>query len=208
MNLILTILAVFVLLVGSELWFRRHSPHSEFSRKFIHIVVGSFAAFWPFYLPWSAIIFMSLSFVVVVLISKYFDVFRAIHTVERPTWGEVYFALAVGALAYITHEPWIYAAALLHMSLADGLAAVIGVTYGRAQSYTVLGHRKSLAGTLTFFIVSIAILSLFNIYGAAIGIGVIISLAVATTFIENIGVRGLDNLLVPLVIGVVLTRIN
>ncbi len=208
MSLILTIAFVFALLVGSELWWRARKPHDEFSRKFIHIVVGSIAAFWPFYLLWGQIVFLSAAFIVVVGVSRYFNLFKAIHAVERPTWGEIFFALAVGVLAFITHEPWIYAAALLHMSLADGLAAVVGVTWGKRTRYMVFRHPKSLEGSATFFVVSLAILSGYSaLSGTPLQPSTILGLAAATTLIENLGVAGLDNLFVPLVIGVALTRL-
>ena len=204
MALIATIVGVFVLLVGSEVWFRHHRPKNEFSRKFIHIVVGSLAASWPFYLSWTEIMVLSAAFIVVVSISKYFDIFKAIHAVERPTMGEIYFALAVGLLAFITHQPWVYAVALLHMSLADGLAAVMGVTYGKSSRYQVFGHTKSVIGSLTFLVVSIGLLGLFSWVAVPLSIGMVIMLAAGSTLLENLGGNGLDNLLVPLVVGAVL----
>ena len=207
MTLILTVSLVFALLVGSEWWWRRRKPRDELSRKFIHIVVGSLAAFWPFYLSWNQILVLSVGFIVAVAVSKYFNIFKAIHAVERPTWGEVYFALAVGALVFITREPWIYAVALLHMSLADGLAAVVGVTFGRDSRYKVFGHIKSVVGSLTFLTVSIALLALYSTVAAPISFAVIVGLAAAATAIENVGVKGLDNLFVPVLVGVVLALV-
>src|ERR1700679_212107 len=98
MALALTILAVFVLLTVNELWWRRHTIHSELSRKFIHVSVGSFVAFWPYFLSWRQIQLLSIAFLVVVVISKHMHFFRAIHSVQRPTWGEILFAIAVGAV--------------------------------------------------------------------------------------------------------------
>ena len=204
----LTVLAVFALLVGSEAWWRKRRPHDEFSRKFIHIFVGSFAAFWPFYLAWGWIVALSAAFVLGVILSKYFKVFQSIHAVERPTWGEVYFALAVGVLAFITHQPWVYAVALLHMSLADGLAAVAGVTWGKPTQYKVFGHAKSVIGSLTFFAVSLALLMFYqSMTGHALPVVAVLGIAAAATAVENLGVFGLDNLLIPIFIGLVLTRI-
>jgi phytol kinase len=147
---------------------------------------------------------LSAAFIVVVSISKYFDIFKAIHAVERPTMGEIYFALAVGLLAFITHQPWVYAVALLHMSLADGLAAVMGVTYGKSSRYQVFGHTKSVIGSLTFLVVSIGLLGLFSWVAVPLSIGMVIMLAAGSTLLENLGGNGLDNLLVPLVVGAVL----
>jgi len=208
MALILTVLAIFILLVGSEAWWRKRRPHDEFSRKFIHIVVGSMAAFWPFYLAWGWIVALSAAFVVVILLSRYLGIFKSLHAVERPTWGEVYFAVAVGELAFVTHQPWIYAVALLHMSLADGMAAIIGVTWGKETQYKVLGHTKSVIGSMTFFVISVGLLTGYSMITMHRIDGVLIlGLAAAATAIENIGGYGLDNLLIPLLIGVVLTRV-
>ena len=207
MALILTVLFIFLLLVSSELWWRKKRPNDEFSRKFIHIFVGSFVALWPFYISWNWILVLSAAFLIVISLSKYFNIFQAIHAVERPTWGEVFFAVAVGGLVFITREPWIYAAALLHMSLADGFAAVVGVTWGKSTNYKIFRHTKSIVGSATFFVVSLAILAGYSyVSGQTLQPGMIVGLAMLTTAIENVGIGGLDNLFVPLVVGVVLVQ--
>ena len=69
-------------------------------------------------------------------------------------------------------------------------------------------HPKSLEGSATFFVVSLAILFGYSaLSGNPLHLGVIVGLAAMTTAIENLGVGGLDNLLVPLVIGVALEHI-
>jgi len=94
------------------------------------------------------------------------------------------------------------------MSLADGMAAIVGVTWGRRTNYMVFRHPKSLVGSTTFFVVSLAILFGFSaLSGTALNLGIIIGLASMATAIENLGVAGLDNLLVPVLIGVALTRV-
>ncbi len=206
MAVILTVLAVFLILLGSELWWRKHITHSEFSRKFVHITVGSFVAFWPFYLSWSQIRLLSLGFLIVVGVSKYLHVFRAIHSVQRPTLGELYFALAAGLTTLITHNKWIYMAALLQMSLADGFAAVMGIRFGR-QSYLVFSHRKTLVGTLTFFVTALAILIVYaQLASVHLNPVFIAGSAALAAVIENIAVAGLDNLLVPVVIAWLLVK--
>ncbi|MGC1176566.1 MAG: hypothetical protein WA843_00700 [Candidatus Saccharimonadales bacterium] len=200
--LFLTVLIVFVLLVLNEFWWRKRRSHGEISRKFIHLSVGSFVAFWPFFLSWDHIRLLSLAFLIGVAASKYLHVFRAIHSVQRPTWGELFFALAVGGITCITQDKLIYMAALLQMSLADGLAAVIGTRYGQKYRYIVFGHAKSLLGTLTFFLVSVGILIYFSdVSSAQLLVGFIVGLAAATSVIENLAARGLDNLLVPVIVA-------
>lgn len=207
MALFLTILTVLIILVGTELWFRKHAPHDEFSRKFVHITVGSFVAFWPFFLSWREIQLLSLAFLVAISLSKFFGVFQAIHSVQRPTWGEVFFAAAVGIITLITQDKWIYAAALLQMSLADGLAAVVGTKYGGRIKYLIFGHPKSLVGTLTFFTVSMMILLLLNPYlPNELSVAVILGTSLFASILENIFIMGLDNLLVPLFVAMILIK--
>lgn len=207
MAFFLTIIAVFLLLVISEFWYRKKTSNDEFSRKFIHITVGSFVAFWPFFLSWNSIRILSVAFLVTISISRALGIFQAIHSVQRPTWGEVYFAIAVGAITFITHNKWIYAAALLQMSLADGLAAVIGTRHGGRYKYLVFNHVKSLAGTLTFFVVSVTILLLFNgNFPTQLELLPIVGISLMASFIENVFATGLDNLLVPVLISLLLIQ--
>ena len=200
MTLVLSVAVVFVLLIVSEIWWRRRQPHGEFGRKFVHITVGSFVAFWPYWLSPNDIKLLSLAFLVTVAISRYLHVFRVIHSVQRPTWGEFWFALVVGLLAFMHGHPHIYTAALLEMSLADGLAAVIGTRYGNSRRYTVFGSPKTVVGTLTFFVVSCLILGRYAAVTAGLPPALVVlpPVALVATVLENVGVRGLDNLLVPL----------
>lgn len=201
----MTILAVFLLLFANEVWVRARPISAERSRKFVHITVGSFVAVWPFFLSRSEIVALGVAFLVGVLASKYMNIFPAIHNVHRPTWGEVCFALAVSLVALTTANKWIYLAALLQMSLADGLAAVVGTAYGQGSRYKIFGHTKSVVGTLTFWVISLLILVLFSHYsGQSLSIGFMLAVSLAASLIENVGVKGLDNLLVPLAVAVLL----
>lgn len=198
-------LIVFTILVVAEFGAREGWLKNEFGRKFVHITVGSFVAFWPLLLDWTQIIILSLAFIAVIAVSKWLRLFSAIHSVQRPTWGEIYFALTVGVLAFVTQDGWIYMAALLHMSLADGLAAIVGLRYGGRNRYSIFGHMKSLAGTLTFLIVSLGILVGYMI-GADTQLAwpLIAGVAVGAAILENISARGLDNLTVPMWVALIL----
>lgn len=207
MALFLTILIVLAILIANEIWYRKQAPHDEFSRKFVHITVGSYVAFWPFFLTWSEIQLLSIGFLIAIGISKILKLFQAIHSVQRPTWGEVFFAGAVGIIAMITTNEWIYAAALLQMSLADGFAAVFGTKYGGRYKYLVFGHPKSLAGTATFFIISLAVLIILNSqFPTPLSLLAILGISVFTTFLENVFIMGTDNLLVPLFVAFILVQ--
>ncbi|HEY4160537.1 MAG TPA: hypothetical protein VGM08_00575 [Candidatus Saccharimonadales bacterium] len=208
MYVALSVLAVFAVLCVSEIGWRQHWLKGEFGRKFVHILVGSFVAFWPFFMSWDEIRWLSLAFLVVVIVSDRFKIFKALHSAQRPTFGEICFALVVGALTLVTHSKGVYAAALLQMSLADGLAAVVGTRYGAGNKYHLLSHTKSVVGTVTFVVVSAAIFAGYAVFSAS-GLPTMreATLGVAgATVLENFGLFGLDNLLVPLYIGLLITN--
>jgi len=207
-TLALITLGVLGLIVVSELLWRRHEINPEYTRKFIHISVGSFVAFWPLFLTRNEIVLLSGAFVVVVALSSYFKVFKAIHSVQRPTWGEVFFALAVGVLAVVAQSGWIYLAAVLHMSLADGLAAIVGTKFGKSTRYYVFGHPKSVVGTATFIVVSALIFAGFFKFTPNAFTLWFIPITLAAAAIENFAIRGFDNLLVPLLVAVGLNMLR
>jgi dolichol kinase len=200
-----TVLIVLAFLMLSEWIWRQRRTHGEFSRKFVHITVGSFVAFWPYFLSVNEIRLLSLAFIIGAALSKYFHIFSTIHSVQRPTWGEFWFALVVGLLATMAAHPHIYTAALLVMSLSDGLAAVIGTKYGNGTRYQIFGSSKSMIGSLTFAIVTALILIGYSILTpGALPVLALISTVIVATVLENVAVRGLDNLLVPIFIAAVL----
>lgn len=196
--------AVFVLLCISEaLWHYRH-VHPEYTRKFVHITVGSLVAFWPFFLTQREIVALSFAFIGVLATAKYLNIFRAIRSVQRPTWGEAFFAIAVGLLAYIAQDKWIYAVALLHMGLADGLAAVVGTRFGAKTQYKIFGYTKSIVGTLTFIGVSALILIGYAAFAHAPVNMWFVAVVLGAGLLENTAVRGLDNAAIPIFVAVCL----
>lgn len=210
MTIILVCLVVLVLLCLSEFGWRKGYMTNELGRKFVHITVGSFVAFWPYWLSWNQIRVLSLAFIVVVLLSRFLKIFNALHSVQRPTYGEFFFALTVGLLTFITHDEAIYAAALLQMSLADGMAAVVGVEYGlkyQFRRYHVFGHIKTVIGSLVFFVISAALLFGYSADTTQLALWLIPAIAAGATALEIIGIAGVDNLLVPLFVAALLNRL-
>ncbi|HKU18941.1 MAG TPA: hypothetical protein VJP80_06770 [Candidatus Saccharimonadales bacterium] len=200
------VIVVFLILVFAEYLSRYKGVHSELTRKMVHVLVGTFVAFWPFFLSWRAIQLLSVAFLVVVLVSIKLNVFGSIHAVKRNAAGEVLFALVVGVLALIATTKWVFAAAMLHLSVADGLAAVVGLAFGDSSKYKVFGRTKSLAGSLTFFFTSLVIMIGYAaLSGAAYSAVTVVWLPVMATIAENVAVNGTDNMVIPLLVALVLT---
>lgn len=197
---------VFLILVFAEYLSRYKGVHSELTRKIVHVLVGMFVAFWPFFLSWGQIQALSLLFLVIVAVSVKLRIFNSIHAVSRNTMGEVLFAVVIGLLAFICSDPWVFAAAMLHLSLADGLAAVVGLAYGEHNSYRILGRTKSLAGSLAFFFASVAIMIWYLSFSGSDPSAVsVLWLPVIATIAENLSGEGTDNLVIPLLVAFVLT---
>src|SRR2546430_3702351 len=160
----LTMFAVavtFIILLVAEYLSRYKGIHAELTRKLIHILVGTFVAFWPFFLSWRQIQMLSVAFLVVVIVSIRLNVFRSIHAVKRNIMGELLFAVVIGLLALLATSKWIFMAAMLHLSLGDGLAAVVGLGWGENNSYKVFGHVKSRAGSTAFFVTSFCVMAFY-----------------------------------------------
>ena len=203
---VLAVLVVFLILVFAEYLSRFKGVHSELTRKIVHILVGAYVAFWPFFLSWRSIQMLSLAFLVVVLVSIKLEIFGSLHAVKRSVMGEVLFAVIIGLLAFIVDDKWIFAAAMLHLSLADGFAAIAGLAWGEGSSYRIMGRTKSVVGSLTFFFTSLSIMIFYAIFSGNEHSAVsIIWLPVMATIAENLAGEGTDNIAVPMLVALVLS---
>lgn len=203
---IAVVLVTFCILVFSEWLARAKEIHAELTRKLVHVAVGSFVAFWPFFLSWREIQMLSVAFFIVVALSVKFNVFRSIHAVKRNMTGELLFAIVIGLLALISTDKWVFTAAMLHLSIADGLAAVIGVGWGDNNSYKVFGKTKSIAGSAAFLVSSFCILGLYMaLSDTTTSVATLLWLPFVATATENLAVQGTDNIVMPMLIAVVLT---
>jgi phytol kinase len=202
----LVVLITFCILVFSEWLARAKQIHAELTRKLVHVAVGSFVAFWPFFLTWRQIQLLSLAFFIVICISVRLNVFRSIHAVQRNMMGELLFAIVIGLLALISTNPWVFTAAMLHLSLADGIAAIVGLGWGDTNKYKVFGRTKSIAGSLAFLVTSFLILVAYGILAdSSTSFLTLLWLPFIATAAENLAVQGTDNLVMPMLIAVVLS---
>lgn len=205
---IIAVVSVFLILVFAEYLSRYKGVHSELTRKLVHVLVGTFVAFWPFFLSWRQIQMLSLAFLLVILLSVWLNIFKSIHAVSRNVAGEVLFAMVIGVLAFLSTSEWVFTASMLFLSLADGMAAIIGLLWGDENQYKVFGHVKSVAGSLAFFFTAVAISIIYTIFsGVPQSATVLLWLPVVATIAENIAVSGTDNLVIPLLAALVLTSV-
>lgn len=201
-----------ILIVSEIAWSRAHI-YDELARKFVHISSGLFIATLGFWVDYPWIMVLAIGFVVANVVNRYVNYFHAIHAVKRKSWGDVLFGVGVFIIAWLQPSPWLFAAAILQVSLADGLAAVAGVTYGRKHGrYYLFGQPKSVIGSGVFLACScLILLSLFALdpyFASPLSmLPVAIMLPLMLVCLENLAVYGTDNVLLPLATLLVLNML-
>jgi dolichol kinase len=200
-----------VLLLLCELLIRKKRVRGENARKLVHITIAIYAATWAFYLTPQIIALISIILIIAVALVQRFTWLHSLKSVRRITYGEMWYPIGIGISALLFTNPYIYAIAVLHMGLADGLAAVVGVGMGKeAKRFKIGNNTKSVAGTLVFittsFIIYLAYWLLFSestFFESSVLYASVISLssAIIIATIEVVSPKGSDNILVPVCAG-------
>ncbi len=211
--------------------FLRGRLPAEVRRKVVHVGMGLIALPFPWLFAgtWSV---PGLAAVAVVALLGVRHVPRlralggALHDVGRRSLGEVYFPAALGVLWLLAAGDWrLWVVPVLILTLADALAAVIGVSYGRlvfssagsagsagsaaaAGAAGAAGSTKSVEGSVAFF--ATAFLSahmpllLFTDVGRAESFLIAVMLGLVVMMLEAVSWAGLDNLVTPLAAALLL----
>lgn len=209
---ILLLLPLAVIGLSSEYLWRKKILRGEGGRKFVHILSGVWIAFWPYFVSYETIQVLALVLVIILFLSRFVGIFHAVHDVKRPTAGELFYPLTILACALLGPEEWIFAVAMLYLAIPDGLAAIVGTRYVKPKRfYKIFGQPKSLLGSSAYF-VSALVGSLVAFYLFSPDAGnlffeyslALLLIAVATTALENLLPYGVDNLLIPVFVVLVL----
>jgi phytol kinase len=201
-----------LLLIGSvyliihEIVRRRFHLSNENSRKAFHTVHGVIAGFAPFLIGYNWLILLELLLLADLILVRQLKWFRWLYQVGRVSWGDFFGIGGVIAIALLHPNKWIFLAAMLHLGIADALAALIGKRYGKSTTYTVFGQKKSLVGSMAFYVTSLVITTVmlhFTHFGQA-AVPLLLLLPPLVTLSENVSVFGSDNLVIPVVVAVLL----
>lgn len=209
------VLVVLVLLIAGTagaitlMRMRGRDPHPEISRKVVHVGMGlvTLCFPWLFESAWPVVLLAGLAIAALFAIkySKLLrrDLSRVLHGVERSSLGEIYFPIAVAAVFVLARgDTMLFCIPILILTLADAVAALIGMRYGRMHYEAGEGERKSAEGSIAFF--TVAFLSahvpllLFTDLGRSETLLIALTLGVLVALFEAIAWRGLDNLFIPL----------
>ena len=193
-----------MVLMAAVLARRRWPEQRETSRKIVHIGTGTVIPLaWLFQVPWVVAVPFAAMVTAITAINHQWRIIPAVEDVDRFSFGTVAYGLAITILLLLfwPNRTDAVTAGVLVMAFGDGLAGLIGRSLQSAQ-WSVLGQTKSMAGTLTMALVSAVVLfSLSAISPASVPWSAAIGLSLLATGLEQLSPLGIDNLTVPLAVG-------
>lgn len=189
-----------VILLTEQLW-RQRRLRGEAARKFAHIIIGSFVAAWPLYVSYGEIQLTLALALFGVSGVRLLNIAPSLFDVDRSSFGVWLAPLVMLLVALLEPSRTVFSVVVLHVALADGLAAVVGSQFGKRRS---AWQKKTVLGALTFFAVSITIMAVALLFQPMVDVVLVFSFLVVvpliTTFLEYISPYGLDNLTVPVAV--------
>lgn len=212
------LLGLIILLVGviSEFLASRAIISHEVSRKLLHISAGVVISFTPIMISCPKLLLaIGILLIGTLYAAVRFNLFPdSIDGHQRKSWGIVYFPIAYSALTVLFgfSNPYILSITFLIVAFSDSSAAIIGKKFGK-QTYLLSGDTKSILGSVTFFVVTVVILSglylfepirdMFRVPSLFLGLNLyfvsaVFVVALLLTILEAISGGGSDNLTVPI----------
>ncbi len=187
----------------AEFAYKFFKLNTEWTRKIAHVGSGIIALTYPLYhhTHWT-VLGLTVSFTIILYTSKKLGLFQSIFSVERKSYGELFFVWSTWLL-FMLYQ---FSGNVIYFYLpfssvvfADPVAALVGKPFP-IKKYTIFGNTKSYGGSFSFFIISFA-LSYFYLLkiGSTMNI-LVFSLvhALILTLVEAISSKGLDNLTIPI----------
>ena len=208
------LLAIVLALVAR--WAPIARAHAEIRRKLIHVSLGAYCLLLPviFDHTWEVWLACALTVGVFTLARSRLRATLGcgLHAVQRASHGEIYFALAVALLFALrgsapeTLDLAAYVLPLAVLTISDAAAALVGCRFGRLRFSVGVGS-KSWEGVLAFagsaLLVSFATLTLLTDLDPTQAGALSAAAAAVGAAVEAASTRGLDNLLLPVALHVV-----
>lgn len=203
MKIILFIAISLALLTTVELLKRKAVLSNDASRRLAHIGAGAINIAAPWFVPVVAIVSVNIIFAALLLVGRQSKYFTSIQTTDRKTYGDVYFPLGIviAAVVFLPDSVAAFQYGVAIMGFSDALAGFVGERWGRTV-ITVLGNRKTVIGSLVFCVSSFAITILF---APQLILAVFLSVFLLT-LVELVLVYGLDNLVLPVLAGLLFSN--
>jgi len=195
---------------GAVLCRRLRPNQRELSRKIVHIGTGAVVPLaWFFEIPFVVALPVAAVITVVTTINHQWRFIPAVEDVDRNSYGTIAYGIAITTLLLLfwpTRADAVSAGVLV-MALGDGLAGLIGRNVG-SPKWVLFGQTKSSVGTMTMAVVSgLVLIGLARWSGADLSLPAALGMVAMATGLEQLSWSGLDNLSVPLSVGVLWSQL-
>jgi phytol kinase len=186
------------LLVAVEIAFRR-GLGPEVTRQIAHVAGAASVAVLPLFLRLSEIVLLAVFFTGVLMLTRARHLLSSVHGVDRVTVGALVFpaGLLLAVVLGWEHRAAIAYAALV-VAIADPAAAIVGSRF-RSMRWSVIGGQKTLAGSLVFTTVAVAIGLVIGAGAGEVRFLAVVGAALVLALVEGSLGYGLDNIPVPAV---------
>ena len=184
----------------------KKNVNTETTRKFVHFGGAFVTIFFPFILTshWT-VLALAVGFALIMLITKKIGILQSVHGVERRSDGAIYHPIAIYTCflySQILHQPMFYVISILILAISDALAALVGKSYGANEYLVEVGTRKTIEGSVTFFLTSFLIVHLILLLATQTGrmesVLIALLISIIVTVFEGVSLKGADNLFIPL----------
>ena len=194
-----------MVIAGAVLCRRLRPNQRELSRKIVHIGTGAVVPLaWFFEIPFVVALPVAAVITVVTTINHQWRFIPAVEDVDRNSYGTIAYGIAITTLLLLFWPTRADAvsAGVLAMALGDGLAGLIGRNVA-SPKWVLFGQTKSSVGTMTMAVVSgLVLIGLARWSGADLSLPAALGMVAMATGLEQLSWSGLDNLSVPLSVGV------
>ena len=194
-----------MVIAGAVLCRRVRPNQRELSRKIVHIGTGAVVPLaWFFGIPFVVALPVAAVITVLTTINHQWRFIPAVEDVDRNSYGTIAYGIAITTLLLLfwpTRADAVSAGVLV-MALGDGLAGLIGRNVA-SPKWVLFGQTKSSVGTMTMAVVSgLVLIGLARWSGADLSLPAALGMVAMATGLEQLSWSGLDNLSVPLSVGV------
>lgn len=199
-----------MVIAGAVLCRRLRPNQRELSRKIVHIGTGAVVPLaWFFEIPFVVALPVAAVITVVTTINHQWRFIPAVEDVDRNSYGTIAYGIAITTLLLLfwpTRADAVSAGVLV-MALGDGLAGLIGRNVA-SPKWVLFGQTKSSVGTMTMAVVSgLVLIGLARWSGADLSLPAALGMVAMATGLEQLSWSGLDNLSVPLSVGVLWSQL-
>ena len=196
--------------VGAVLCRRLWPNQRELSRKIVHIGTGAVVPLaWFFQIPFVVALPVAAVITVLTAMNHQWRLIPAVEDVDRNSYGTIAYGIAITTLLLLfwpTRADAVSAGVLV-MALGDGLAGLIGRNVA-SPKWVLFGQTKSSVGTMTMAVVSgLVLIGLARWSGADLSMPTALGIVAMATGLEQLSWSGLDNLSVPLSVGVLWSQL-